>query len=330
MSQLLLSGVKPTSRLTLGNYIGALMQWKRLQHDYRCRFFVADLHAITVPQEPSQLRSLSIEIVASYLAIGLDPRLVSFFIQSEVPEHTELEWILCTIARLNEMERMTQFKDKSQKGGRDEAGMGLLSYPILMAADILLYDTDIVPVGEDQVQHLELTRDLGRRFNERFGETFRLPKPLLQKTGARIMSLADPAKKMSKSDPSHYGTIFLTDSDEEIRKKIKRAVTDTDAEVRFDEETKPAISNLLTIYHHMTGESLDALEARYMGRGYGALKEELAEAVIAHLSPIRTRLGESLEDPSSIHDILDAGREEARKAASAKLCLVKERVGLGR
>ena len=202
MPSLLLSGLKPTSIPTLGNYIGALSQWVTLQHDYRCQFFVADLHAITVPQDPAQLRALSLQVVASYLAIGLDPRLVSFFLQSDVPEHAELQWILCTIARLNEMERMTQFKDTSQKGGRDEAGMGLLSYPILMAADILLYDTDVVPVGEDQLQHLELTRDLGRRFNERFGETFRLPKALVQEHGARVMSLADPKKKMSESDPS--------------------------------------------------------------------------------------------------------------------------------
>ena len=330
MSQLLISGVKPTSRLTIGNYIGALMQWKRLQHDYRCRFFVADLHAITVPQDPDQLRALSIEVVASYLAIGLDPQRVSFFIQSEVPEHAELEWILCTIARLNEMERMTQFKDKSQKGGRDDAGMGLLSYPILMAADILLYDADVVPVGEDQVQHLELTRDLGRRFNERFGETFRLPKPLLQATGARIMSLADPVKKMSKSDPSQYGTIFLTDSDNDIRKKIKRAVTDVDGAVRFDEETKPAVSNLLTIFHHMTGESIESLETRFAGQGYGTFKDQLAEALIAHLSPIRAKLLGLLADPAPIHTLLDQGRDEAQRAAREKIQLVKRQVGLGR
>lgn len=330
MSQLLLSGVKPTSRLTIGNYIGALKQWMYLQHDYRCRFFVADLHAITIPQEPAQLRALSIEVVASYLAIGLDPRLVSFFIQSEVPEHTELEWILCTIARLNEMERMTQFKDKSQKGGRDEAGMGLLSYPILMAADILLYDTDVVPVGEDQVQHLELTRDLGRRFNDRFGETFRLPKPLLQTTGARIMSLADPSKKMSKSDPSQYGTIFLTDSDDDIRKKIKRAVTDVDGSIRFDEASKPAVSNLLTIFHHMSGESIESLETRFAGQGYGVFKDQLTEAIIGHLSPIRARLLELLADPSPIHVVLDRGRDEAKQVAQSKIKQVKDRVGLGR
>ena len=267
MQPLLLSGVKPTSQLTIGNYIGALMQWKQLQHDYRCRFFIADLHAITVPQDPAEMRARTLEIVASYLAIGLDPERSSFFVQSEVPEHSELQWILCTIARLNEMERMTQFKDKSQKGGREEAGMGLLCYPILMAADILLYDTDVVPVGEDQVQHLELTRDLGRRFNERFGETFRIPKPLIQEHGARIMSLADPEKKMSKSDASQYGTLFMNDSDEDIRKKIKRAVTDTDGTVRFDPEHKPAVSNLLTMFHHMTGESIDALETRFAGQG---------------------------------------------------------------
>ena len=330
MSQLLISGVKPTSLPHIGNYIGALAQWKNLQHDYRCQFFIADLHAITVPQNPAELRQRTLDVVATYLAIGIDPHLVSFFVQSEVPEHAELQWLLCTIAKLGEMERMTQFKDKSHKGERESAGMGLLSYPILMAADILLYDADVVPVGEDQVQHLELTRLLGRRFNERFGETFTIPKVLLQQHGARIMSLANAEKKMSKSDEQTHGTIFIDESPDEIRKKIKRAVTDLESEVRYDEEKKPAVSNLLTIFHHMTGESIEALEARFVGAGYGAFKEALAEAVIAHLNPIRERFNALRADPSYLKNVLDTGRDAAHTAANKKLQLAKDRMGIGR
>lgn len=330
MSALLISGVKPTSLPHIGNYIGALAQWKHLQYDYRCRFFIADLHAITVPQDPKTLRQLSLDVLATYLAIGVDPRVASFFIQSEVPEHAELQWLLCTIARLGEMERMTQFKDKSQKGEREGVGMGLLSYPILMAADILLYDAEVVPVGDDQMQHLELTRDLGHRFNERFGMTFRLPKGLVQKHGARIMSLADADKKMSKSDEQTHGTIFLDETPESIQKKVKRAVTDMDGEVRFDEEAKPAVSNLLTIFHHMTGESIETIEDRFAGQGYGAFKEALAEAIVDHFAPVREKLGALREDPSLLMSILDAGRDEAREVAGAKLRLVKDRMGIGR
>lgn len=330
MSRLLISGIKPTSTPHLGNYIGALAQWRTLQHDYRCRFFVADLHAITVPQDPALLRARSLEVVAVYLAIGIDPRLVSFFLQSEVPEHAELSWILCTIARMGEMRRMTQYKDVSQKNGEEQSGVGLFSYPILMAADILLYDAEVVPVGEDQVQHLELARDLAHRFNERFGDTFRLPQPVMQTHGARIMSLADESKKMSKSDPSLYGSILLTDTDEAIQKKVQRAVTDTEGSVRFDVEQKPAVSNLLTIFHHMSGESIESLEARFAGQGYGAFKKALAEATIAHLSPIRARIQELLANPQEIHRVLDAGRDEARSVAQQKLREVKQRVGLGR
>jgi tryptophanyl-tRNA synthetase len=330
MSRLLISGIKPTSTPHLGNYIGALAQWRTLQHDYRCRFFVADLHAITVPQDPTLLRARSLEVVAVYLAIGIDPRLVSFFLQSEVPEHAELSWILCTIARMGEMRRMTQYKDVSQKNGEEQSGVGLFSYPILMAADILLYDAEVVPVGEDQVQHLELARDLAHRFNERFGDTFRLPQPVMQTHGARIMSLADETKKMSKSDPSIYGSIFLTDTDDAIQKKIQRAVTDTEGSVRFDAATKPAVSNLLTILHHMSGESIESIEARFAGQGYGAFKKALAEATIAHLSPIRARIQELLANPEEIHRVLDAGRDEARSVAQQKIREVKQRVGLGR
>ncbi len=330
MSPLLISGVKPTSMPHVGNYIGALAQWKQLQHEYRCRFFIADLHAITVPQDPGHLRQLTLDVLAVYLAIGVDPKLASFFIQSEVPAHSELQWLLCTIAKLGEMERMTQFKDKAQKGGREGAGMGLLSYPILMAADILLYDAEVVPVGDDQVQHLELTRDLAKRFNERFGETFRLPKALTQKEGARIMSLANGEKKMSKSDEQTYGTIFLDDSADDIRRKVKRAVTDTDGTIRLDKEAKPAVSNLLTIFSHMTGETIEALEKRFDGQGYGAFKEGLAEAIVEHFAPVREKLEQYRNDPSYLHAVLDAGRDEAQAAASAKLRLVKERMGIGR
>ncbi len=330
MSKLLISGIKPTSIPHLGNYIGALAQWKRLQHEYTCRFFIADLHAITVPQEPQALRAHTLDVMATYLGIGLDPHIASFFLQSEMPEHSELAWLLCTIARLGEMERMTQFKEKSQKDARESIGMGLLSYPILMAADILLYDAELVPVGEDQVQHLELARDLAKRFNERFGETFCLPKPLLQKQGARIMSLADPLKKMSKSETSTVGTIFLTDTNDQIEHKIKRAVTDTGSEIRYDKEAKPAIANLLTVFQAMTNESFEEIEARFVGKGYGEFKNALAEATIAHLTPIRERILSLRADPRPIHDALDHGRNAAREAARTKLAIVRERMGLGR
>lgn len=330
MQDLLLSGVKPTSVPHLGNYIGALKHWVALQHTYRCLFCVVDLHAITVPQDPKLLRQHTLDIAATYLAVGLDPKRSTIFIQSEVPEHAELGWIMGTIAKMGELERMTQFKDKSAKGGRERAGLGLFSYPALMAADILLYDTTVVPVGEDQLQHIELTRVLARRFNEHFGQTFVLPQGLLQKHGARIMSLSHPDKKMSKSDDSKNGVIMLDDEADTIRKKIMRAVTDTSPGVHYDPENKPAVANLMAIYHHLTGETMPAIEAKYAGQGYGTFKKDLADITVAHLAPITQRLQDFRKDPVELKKILDKGRDETKHLAAKKMQDVRKKIGLGR
>lgn len=330
MSPTLFSGVKPTSIPHIGNYIGALSQWTAMERDFRCLFFVADLHAVTVPQDPKQLRARILDTAAVYFAIGLDPKKTTVFVQSEVPEHLELAWMLGSLCHLGELERMTQFKDTSSKGGAERAGWGLFSYPVLMAADILLYQTDAVPVGEDQGQHLELTRVLARRFNDRFGETFRVPKLVLQKTGARIMSLQDPNKKMSKSDESALGTIFIDDEADAIRKKIMKAVTDTEPGVAYDPERKPAVANLMAIYHHMTGKTMEEIAAEFAGKGYGDFKKVLAEAVIAHLAPIRERLLGYRADPDGLNRILDDGRDAARAIAAQTVATAKERMGLGR
>lgn len=330
MQDLLISGVKPTSIPHLGNYIGALKQWTTLQHTYRSFFFVADLHAITVPQDPKELRKSVLDTAATYLAIGLDPKRFTLFIQSEIPEHAELAWILNTIAKLGELERMTQFKDKMGKHGKERAGLGLFSYPVLMAADILLYDATVVPVGEDQMQHLELTRVLAKRFNEHFGPTFTVPQALVQKVGARVMSLQDPEKKMSKSDASDNGMIWLSDDADTIRKKIMRAVTDSDANVSFNAEKKPAVSNLMSIYHHMTGKNIKVIEEEFEGKGYGDFKKALAEAVVEHLAPIREKIEMYRKDPAELQKLLDAGRDKAHEMAAKKMKLVRDRVGLGR
>lgn len=329
MQDLLLSGVQPTNNLHIGNYIGALKQWVELQHRYPCYFCVVDLHAITVPQDPATLRKNILNVAAAYIAVGIDPSRSTIFVQSEVKEHTELGWILGTMARLGEMERMTQFKDKSKKEG-ERASLGLFSYPALMAADILLYDTTVVPVGEDQAQHVELTRTLAKRFNDTFGPTFTIPQALIQKHGARIMALDDPRKKMSKSAASQNSFIALTDSADAIRKKIMRAVTDSGEGVVFDPEGKPAIANLMVIYHHMTGRTMADIEKEYKGKGYGDFKKGLAEAVVDHLAPITKRILAYKKNPEELEKILDRGREAAQKAAGEKMALVRDRVGLGR
>lgn len=336
MKEMLFSGVKPTSVPTLGNYIGALKQWTKLQHEYPSIFCIVDSHAITVPQDPKELRRLTMDIAATYLAVGLDPKRTTMFIQSEVPEHAELAWILSCSTRMGELSRMTQFKDKSQKEGADGASVGLFTYPVLMAADILLYDTTVVPVGDDQVQHVELTRDIAQRFNSTFDEdafydqTFILPKALIQEHGARIMSLQDPLKKMSKSDESKIGTILLDDDAETITKKIMKAVTDADSVVKYDPEAKPAISNLMVIHHHMTGKTMEEIEAEFAGKGYGDFKKAVAEGVVNHLAPITKRIQELRADPSELNQILDEGAAKAREIAKAKLDQVKKKVGLGR
>lgn len=330
MKDLVFSGVKPTGMAHLGTYIGALKQWADVQKNHRCLFCIVDMHAITVPQDPQELRALTLDVAAAYLAAGIDPNRASIYVQSEVPEHAELGWILGTITKMGELERMTQFKDKSQKGGRERAGLGLFAYPALMAADILLYDTSAVPVGEDQMQHLELTRVIARRFNQQFGETFVIPQALIQKHGARIMSLQDPDKKMSKSDESKSGVIMLDDDADTIRKKIMRAVTDTGGGIYFDPDHKPAVSNLMAIYHHLSGKSMKEIEASYEGKGYGDFKKDLAEVVVEHLSPIREKIEEYRKNPKALEAILDAGRDKAKTMAEEKMEQVRERVGLGR
>jgi tryptophanyl-tRNA synthetase len=330
MKDLVFSGVQPTSQLHLGNYIGALKQWVPIQHDHKCLFCIVDLHAITVPQEPKELRQNILDVAAAYLASGIDPKRSTIFVQSEVPEHAELGWILGTLTKMGELERMTQFKDKSAKGGAERAGAGLFTYPALMAADILLYDTSAVPVGEDQMQHLELARILARRFNERFGDTFQIPQALIQKHGARVMSLQDPSKKMSKSDPSDTSKILLSDSADIIRKKIMRAVTDTAGGVTYDIDKKPAVANLMTIYHQVTGATMKQIEMEFEGKGYGDFKKALAEAVIEHLSPVTKKYEEYRRDPHELMRILDNGRESAQGLAAEKMKLVRSRVGLGR
>lgn len=336
MKEMLFSGVKPTSIPTLGNYIGAFKQWNTLQHQYPSIFCIVDSHAITVAQDPKTLRQLTLEVAAAYIAIGLDPKKTTIFIQSEVAEHAELAWILGCSTRMGELSRMTQFKDKSQKEGVEGSGVGLFTYPILMAADILLYDTTVVPVGEDQVQHIELTRDIAQRFNSTFDEdafydqTFILPKALVQEQGARVMSLQDPLKKMSKSDESKIGTILLDDDAETITKKIMKAVTDADSLVKYDPETKPAISNLMVIHHHMTGKTMEEIEAEFAGKGYGDFKKAVAEGVVNHLAPITKRIHELRADPTELNQILDEGAAKAREIAKTKLEQVKKKVGLGR
>lgn len=329
MKELCFSGIQPTNVVHIGNYIGALKQWVDIQHRYPCLFCIVDLHAITVPQHPEELRRNNLQLAATYLAVGLNPKRSHLFIQSEVAEHTELAWILGTLTKLAELERMTQFKDKA-KEQKENVGAGLFTYPALMAADILLYDTTVVPVGEDQLQHVELTRTIAKRFNKQFGDTFVVPKALVQKTGARIMGLDDPTGKMSKSASSNLNYIALMDSDDEIAKKIKKAVTDSGNEIMYDPDKKPALANLMTIYHHATGVNMKELEKRYQGKGYGDFKKDLAEAVIEMVKPIREKITHYLSDPKELNGVLDAGRDNAKEMAGAKMKAVRKSVGLGR
>lgn len=329
MKDIVFSGIQPTNQLHIGNYIGALKQWVAMQKNQKSFFCIVDLHAVTVPQNPKELQRNILETAATYLAAGIDPTHSTIYIQSEVGAHAELAWILGTIAKLGELDRMTQFKDKSGSQ-KESVSVGLYSYPVLMAADILLYDATHVPVGEDQMQHLELARVLAKRFNSKFGDTFRIPQAKIQKVGARIMSLQDPSKKMSKSDSSAMGKILLTDDPKTIEKKIMRAVTDTDASVRFDIEKKPAVSNLLAMYQAVTGKDMKDIESEFAGKGYGEFKKTVAEAVNDELSPLREKIKAFLSDTDELYRILESGRETASAQANAKLAIVKKRVGLGR
>jgi len=322
------SGIQPSGILTLGNYLGAMKHFVPLQEEFNCYYCIVDQHAITVPQDPAVLKQNIRRLAALYLAVGLDPNKVTLFIQSEVPAHAKLGWIMLCTSYLGELERMTQFKDKSDGRGESIPG-GLLAYPPLMAADILLYDTDFVPVGEDQKQHLELTRDLANRFNSRYGEIFKVPDIRLPETGARIMSLQDGTKKMSKSDANQGGFISMLDDPDTITKKIKRAQTDSDSQVRYDKDEKPAVSNLMTIYSLCSGKSLEEIQAMYEGKGYGAFKTDLAEVVVETLRPIQERY-EQLFHTSELDDILSAGAQKANEAANRMLHKVEQAMGMAR
>src|SRR6185436_10021652 len=318
------SGVQPTGNIHLGNYLGALRNWVDLQHDYESFFCNVNLHALTQRQDPKLLAEKTRELARVYLAVGIDPTVSTIFIQSDVAEHAELTWILNCVARMSELERMTQYKDKARKQ-RENVLVGVFDYPVLMAADILLYKTDLVPVGEDQKQHLELTRDLALRFNRDYGESFQLPEPFIPKVGARIMSLADPSSKMSKSDENVNGCVRLLDDAESIERKFKRAVTDSGTEIKFD-ETRPAITNLLTIYQLLTGNSREEVEEYFAGAGYAKLKQELAELTVRFLQPIQQRA--QAIDEAELSAILEAGAQKARGIASATLANVKEKFGI--
>src|SRR6266568_1577922 len=319
------SGAQPTGNVHLGNYLGALRNWVALQREYESFFCIVNLHAITLPQEPKVLAAKTRELARIYLAVGIDPNVSTVFVQSDVAEHAELTWLLNCVARMSELERMTQFKDKARKQ-EENVGVGLFDYPILMASDILLYQTDLVPVGEDQKQHLELTRDIAIRFNRDYGQTFVVPEPFIPKVGARIMSLADPTKKMSKSDEeSEAGCIMLLDDADAVRRKFKRAVTDSGTEIRFD-ESRPAINNLLTIYHLLTVKSPEQIEDHFGGKGYAQLKAELAEITIEFLQPFQERV--RAIDDGKLDQILERGAARAQSIALATYLNAKDRMGL--
>ncbi|WP_405103214.1 tryptophan--tRNA ligase [Oceanobacillus sp. FSL H7-0719] len=325
--QTIFSGIQPSGTLTLGNYLGAIKQFVELQDEYQCYFCIVDEHAITVPQDRLELRKNIRSLAALYLASGLDPKKATLFIQSEVPAHTQLGWMLQSISYVGELERMTQYKDKSH--GKEAVSSALLTYPALMAADILLYQANLVPVGDDQKQHMELTRDLAQRFNNRFNDIFTIPEIRIPKVGARIMSLQDPAKKMSKSDENVKGFVSMLDDPKKIEKKIKSAVTDSEGIVKYDKENKPGISNLLTIYSSCTGESIADLEKKYEGKGYGDFKQGVANAVVNLLQPIQERYSE-LIDSEELDIILDEGAVNASKIANKTISKAKKAMGLGR
>jgi tryptophanyl-tRNA synthetase len=323
-----LSGIQPTAdSFHFGNYLGALRQWVDLQRDYRPFFFIADMHAITVEHDPKVLRERTLRAAAQLLAMGVDPARSAVFVQSQVPEHAQLSWVLQCLTGFGEARRMTQFKDKSAKGGEGAASVGLFTYPVLQAADILLYRPHFVPVGEDQRQHLELTRDLAQRFNHRFKKAFRLPEPYILKATAKIADLQDPTAKMSKSASSPAGIIEMLDDPSLNAKKIRSAVTDSGSEIRFDPEGKPGISNLLTIYSALTGRAVSDLEEEYAGQGYGVLKGDLADVVVDVVTPFRDRALELLADQDHLLDVLRRGREQAGAVATATLRDVYQRVG---
>lgn len=325
--QIILSAAKPTNSLTLGNYIGAIRNWVKLQDEYNCYFSAVDLHAITVRQDPKQLQEDTLFLLASYIACGIDPKKSTLFVQSHIPQHSELGWVLGCNTYMGELSRMTQFKNKSEKAGKNIPA-GLFNYPWLMAADILLYDADVVPVGEDQKQHIELCRDIAVRMNHHYNtELFKLPKPYIGKVGARVMDLQEPTRKMGKSDSGEKGAIFLRDTDKQIAKKIKGATTDSDTVVTYEDD-KPGVKNLIDIQRALTDKSIDDIVASYEGKMYGHLKVETAEIVVEALRPIREKTSELLDDKGELMSILRDGAQKAREKAQIKLDQVYSTLGL--
>ncbi len=323
-----LSGIQPSGHLTIGNYLGALKQWVKVQDKYDSLFCVVDLHAITVPQDPTALCEGTRENAAIYLACGIDPKKSTVFVQSHVPAHAELSWIMGCFTPTGWLNRMTQFKDKAAKQEAETVSSGLYTYPVLMAADILLYHADAVPVGDDQRQHLELTRDLAQRFNAQYGDVFTIPAAMIPEAGARIMGLDNPNAKMSKSDPSEYHAVYLLDPPDKARKKIMRSVTDSGKEIRFsDDPERAGVNNLLNIYRAFTDRSKEAIESEFEGKGYGDLKKTVAEAVVEGLKPIQARFQEIMGDGNTIDQVLSEGAAKAEAIANKTLQEVKDRVG---
>src|ERR1700735_4022773 len=328
-SRRVFSGVQPTSdSLHLGNALGAVTPWAQLQDDHDAFFCVVDLRAITIQQDPSVLRRRTLVTAAQYLALGIDPNRSTVFVQSQVPAHTQLAWVLGCFTGFGQASRMTQFKDKSSRHGSDSATVGLFTYPVLQAADVLAYDTDLVPVGEDQRQHLELARDIAQRFNSRFPDTFVVPDTFIPKATAKIYDLADPTSKMSKSAATDAGLINLLDAPAVSAKKIRSAVTDSEREIRYDPDSKPGVSNLLSIQSSVTGVEIDALARSYAGRGYGDLKKDTAEAVVDFVTPIKARVDELLADPAELEDVLAVGAARAEDVAAKTVDRVYDRLGL--
>ena len=323
----ILSGIQATGNLTLGNYLGAINNWKKMQEEYDCNYMIADLHTLTIRNDPEKLRNNTLDLLALYIAAGIDPEKSNIFIQSHVSEHAELAWILNCYTYMGELSRMTQFKDKSAKHA-DNINSGLFTYPVLMAADILLYQADLVPVGEDQKQHVELTRNIAERFNKIYGDTFKIPEPYIQGVAARVMGLQDPTSKMSKSSTIPNDSIFLNDEPDVILKKFKKAVTDSENVVRFDKEKKPGISNLISIYSAITGESKEEIENKFEGKGYGDFKVAVAECVIEELKPMQNKYNDLKSNLDYLEKIYKNGADRAKKIAEKTLKDVYEKIGL--
>lgn len=324
--KILYSAVQPTNNLTIGNYLGAIKNWVALQNEYQCYYAIANMHAITVRQNPAELRQKTLALLALYIACGVDPEKCTLYLQSHVPCHAELAWVLNTFTYVGEMERMTQFKDKSAKHA-DNINMGLMDYPVLMAADILLYQADVVPVGIDQRQHLEITRDIAVRFNNIYSPTFTVPEGVYQKVGAKINDLQDPTKKMSKSAENPNGSIFMTDDRDTVLRKFKRAVTDSGAEIKYDPENKPGVSNLLSIYSVFAEKTTAEAEADFAGKGYGEFKLAVGETVADKLAPIQAEQAKLLNDKNYLHSVLERGADSAFKAARKTLSKVYKKIG---